>query len=565
VPFGGRKRVDGWVVGPAPEVPPEARPILKVVSPLPAFGPRELELARWVASRWCGSLSDTLRLTLPPRVAAVEKTAVGDKPAAARPAPEPSAELPEALAALAAGSGERVAWWRPEPGADRGELVADLVELVVARGLGAIVVAPEVAAGSPVADAVRKRFPDAADLSGGEAGGMSPRRRYRHWLELAAGSCLVAVGGRSAVFAPLPRLGLVVVDDEASHLLKEQRTPRYSARDVALHRAAADRAACLLIGTLPSAEAAAALTRRAPGWRSVVPPRARERGLAPLVEVVDPDDEGPARARIHPRAMRVVRDALAAGESAYVLVPRRGPAGEAGSGPRTAGQVAAELARVLPHGTPVWRLDREVVEAGTEPPWAVAGPGVVVGTVAGIKDRPPLPGCRTVVVVGADAALGQAEVRAAEDAVRTWWRAALWCGQRGGGGRMVLQARDGGHHAVQTLVRWEPSHFWRHELPRRAELGFPPARALVLVEGPEPDDGTAAYELLTAALGPRAELLGPAGMGRGWRIIAKVDDAAAAAAALRPVLTEASRAGTPRLAVDVDPLEVLAPPRARPT
>jgi hypothetical protein len=51
-------------------------------------------------------------------------------------------------------------------------------------------------------------------------------------------------------------------------------------------------------------------------------------------------------------------------------------------------------------------------------------------------------------------------------------------------------------------------------------------------------------------------------MGRGWRIIAKVDDAAAAALALRPVLTDASRAGTPRLSVDVDPLEVLAPPRA---
>jgi primosomal protein N' (replication factor Y) len=575
VPFGGRRRVDGWVLGEAAEVPPEARPILKVVSPVPAFGPRELELARWVAARWAGSLTDTLRLTIPPRVAAVEKTAAiaalaaEPDPAAAPPAPPappsppPDRHVPALLADLAAGRGPtRVGWWRPEPGADRGEIVADLIELVLARGLGAIVIAPEVAAGSPVADAVRKRFPDAADLAGGEAGGLSPRRRYRHWLELGAGSTRVAVGGRSAVFAPLPRLGLVVVDDEASHLLKEQRTPRYNARDVAIHRAATEDAACLLIGSLPSAEAAAALTAKRPGWRSIVPERATERRLAPLVEVVDPDDEGPAGPRIHPRALRVVRDALAAGESAYVLVPRRGPAGEPGSGPRTAGQVAAELTRMLPRGTPVWRLDREVVEAGTEPPWAVAGPGVVVGTVAGVKDRPPLPGCRTVVVVGADAALGQAEVRAAEDAVRTWWRAALWCGPRGGGGRMVLQTRLGGHHAVQALVRWEPSHFWKAELPRRAELGFPPARALVLAEGAEPADGQAAAELLTAALGPGAELLGPAEMGRGWRIIAKVDDAAAAALALRPVLTDASRAGTPRLSVDVDPLEVLAPPRA---
>jgi primosomal protein N' (replication factor Y) len=129
---------------------------------------------------------------------------------------------------------------------------------------------------------------------------------------------------------------------------------------------------------------------------------------------------------------------------------------------------------------------------------------------------------------------------------------------------MVLQARAGGHHAVQALVRWEPAHFWRHELPRRQELGFPPARALVLVEGPEAADGPVVAASLAAALGPRAALLGPAAMGRGWRIIAKVDDAAEAAMALRPLLAEAARAGSPRLSVDVDPLEVLAPPRPAP-
>ena len=185
----------------------------------------------------------------------------------------------------------------------------------------------------------------------------------------------------------------------------------------------------------------------------------------------------------------------------------------------------------------------------------------MVGTVAGVKDRPPLPRCRTVVVVAADAAFGQAEVRAGEEALRTWCRAAAWCGPRGRGGHMVVQARDRGHHALQALTRWDPDHFWRRELPRRAELGFPPARSLVLAEGPEEADGPAAFELLAAALGPKAELLGPAPMGRGWRIIAKVDDAPAAARALRPPLAEAARTGSPRLSVEVDPLEVLAAPR----
>ncbi|HZD37991.1 MAG TPA: hypothetical protein VE664_05055, partial [Actinomycetes bacterium] len=136
-----------------------------------------------------------------------------------------------------------------------------------------------------------------------------------------------------------------------------------------------------------------------------------------------------------------------------------------------------------------------------------------------------------------------------------------WCGARDGRGRLVLQTSEPGHHAVQALVRWDPAFFWRHELPRRVELGFPPARRLLLLEGAEPDEAEAARALLARALGPKAELLGPAAMGRGWRIIAKVEDAEAAARALRPALAEASRAGGLRMSVDVEPLEVLAAPR----
>ncbi|HEX2374457.1 MAG TPA: hypothetical protein VHO93_10805 [Actinomycetota bacterium] len=624
VPFGGRRRVDGWVVGQAAELPPDARDILRVVSPIPSFGPTELELFRWVATRYAAAVVDTLRLAIPPRVAAVEKStddAAGEAgeglwttastPIRGRlrsptggpgPAPSGSGAAPSGSGAAPSGSGaapsrsgvapsrsgagraaERgvaapsvlrgsslssdplvaslegwrggAVYWRPLPGEDRGARVIALVEAALERGRGAIVVTPEVAAGSAVGDAVRKAFPDAADL----ASDLSDRRRYRAWAELRRGRRLVVVGGRSSVLAPLPALGCVVVDDEANFAHKEQRTPRFHAREVALRRAATSRALCVLTGTVPSAEALAAM--QAGQCRLLAPDRTAERAARPLVEVVDPDDEGPTAARIHPRGLAAIRAALGREEPAYVLVPRRGGADPAAPGARTAGQVAAELARILP-GVPVWRLDREVLDPGTAPPWAGQRPGVVVGTVAGVKDHPPLTGCRTVVVVGADAALGQAEVRAAEEAYRTWSRAAAWCGPgRSSAGRLVLQTRAGGHHAVQALVRWDPEFFWRHELPRRVELGFPPARRLVLVEGPEPGEADAAMAALAAALGPKVELLGPAAMGRGWRIIAKVEDAESAARALRPLLAEASRAGGPRMSVDVEPLEVLAAPR----
>ena len=570
VPFGGRRRVDGWVVGRATELPPDARDVLRVVSPIPSFGPVELELFRWVADRYAAAVTDTLRLAIPPRVAAVEASVeaadAGDEdpadPVAGADHPPPATAPPPAtsppadpLVALVAGGGTGAVYWRPLPGEERGVRITALVEAALERGRGAIVVTPEVVAGSAVGDAVRKAFPDAADL----ASDLSDRRRYRAWAELRRGGRLVVVGGRSSVLAPLPDLGCVIVDDEANFAHKEQRTPRFHAREVALRRAATGRALCVLTGTVPSAEAVAAM--QAGQCRLLTPDRAAERAARHLVEVVDPDDEGPTAARLHPRGLAAIRAALGREEPAYVLVPRRGGADPAAPGARTAGQVAAELARILP-GVPVWRLDREVLDPGMVPPWAGQRPGVVVGTVAGVKDHPPLTGCRTVVVVGADTAFGQAEVRAAEEAYRTWSRAAAWCGPRGGAGRLVLQTRSGGHHAVQALVRWDPEFFWRHELPRRVELGFPPARRLVLVEGPEPEEATVAMAALAAALGPKVELLGPAAMGRGWRIIAKVEDAESAARALRPLLTEASRAGAPRMSVDVEPLEVLAAPRS---
>jgi len=594
VPFGGRRRVDAWAVGVTAELPDGARDVQRLVSPVPVFGHEELDLLRWVAARYAGTLTDVLRLAVPARVAAVEAPTDGSAssppgrplpadgaggpagltetaPAGAsgstpvssaalladpRPAVRPArGSAADPLVELVARGRPGAVYWRTLPGEERGARVVALVEAALAAGRGAIVVAPEVVAGSAVLDAVRARFPDVADLSSDR----SDRRRYRAWVEVRRGRSRVVIGGRSAVLAPVRRLGCIVVDEEANPAHKEQRTPRYHAREVALGRAARSRSVCVLTGAVPSAEAVAAI--RAGRCRLLEPDRAAERRARPLVEVVDPDDEGPSPARLHPRGLAAVREALRRGESAFVLVPRRGAADPDAPGARTAGQVAAELARVLP-SVPVWRLDREVVDAKAKPPWAGEGPGVVVGTVAGVKDAPPLPLCRTVVVVGADAALGQAEVRAPEEAYRTWTRAAAWCGPRDQPGRLVLQTRDGAHHAVQALVRADPVFFWRHELPRRVELGFPPARRLVLVEGPLPEEAAAARSALAAALGPGAELLGPAAMGRGWRIIAKVGDAEAAALALRPVLAEASRAGGPRMSVDVEPLEVLAPLRA---
>src|SRR6266542_2419083 len=198
VPFGSRRRVDGWVVGWTDELPEDARDLERVVSPVPAFDADGL---------------DVLRLAVPPRVAAVERdTDPAGAPATAEAEPGGTASAAEAPAP--SGARDRLvemvwrgragaAYWRPLPGEDRSARVIALIEAALARGRGAIVVTPEVAAGSAVADAVRKHFPDAADLSSD----LSERRRYRALVDLRLGRRQVAIGGRSAILAPVRRLG----------------------------------------------------------------------------------------------------------------------------------------------------------------------------------------------------------------------------------------------------------------------------------------------------------------------------------------------------------------------
>src|SRR6266702_4191633 len=201
VPFGSRRRVDGWVVGWTDELPEDARDLERVVSPVPAFDADGLALLRWVADRYAGTLPDVLRLAVPPRVAAVERdTDPGGAPATAEAepggtsaakAPAPSG-APDRLVEMVGRGWAGAAYWRPLPGEDRSARVIALIEAALARGGGAIVVTPEVAAGSAVADAVRKHFPDAADLSSD----LSERRRYRAWVDLRLGRRQVAIGAR---------------------------------------------------------------------------------------------------------------------------------------------------------------------------------------------------------------------------------------------------------------------------------------------------------------------------------------------------------------------------------
>jgi primosomal protein N' (replication factor Y) len=522
----------------------------RVVSPEPVLTAEIAGLARAVADRYGGTLADVLRLAVPPRHARAEAASppspAGD---AGSPAlPEHSswdryAAGPAFLAALADGRSPR-AVWSALPGPSWPDEIALAVAAVAKSGRGAVVVVPD------ARDLERLDAALAGRLRPGQhvvlSADLGPAERYRRWLAALRGDVQVVVGPRSAMFAPVASLGLVVLWDEGDDLHAEPRAPYPHAREVLALRAHRARAAALIGGFARTAEAQLLLDG---GWaRPLAAGRAVVRQAAPAVAAAgdDPElarDEAARSARLPSLALRTARDGLTTGP-VLVQVPRHGylaavacercrePARCSCGGPAElpgrdeslrcgwcgspvdrrcarcghdglralitgAGRTAEELARAFP-AVPVLTSGGASVlrEVGADPAVVVATPGAEPVAVAGYS---------AAVLVDGWALLGRMTLRAAEEALRRWMNAAALVRPAVAGGAVIVVA-DQAQPAVQALIRWDPATFAERELAARSELRFPPAARMAAVTG----DPQAVQSLLDAAVLPAiAEVLGP--------------------------------------------------------
>jgi len=543
----------------------------RVVSAESVLTPDLAGLARAVADRYGGTLADVLRLAIPPRHGAGGTTwppAQADGPgppaaaaaaaAAARPAGSESTlgasplwdryrDGPSFLAALADGRSPR-AVWSALPGADWPAEIAGAVSAVAASGRGALVVVPD-ARDLEVVDRALLTASNAGQLPpGGHAvlsASLGPAQRYRRWLAVAAGEVTVVAGTRSAMFAPVADLGLVVLWDEGNDLHAEPRAPYPHAREVLALRAHRDRAAALIGGFARTSEAELLV---ATGWaRSLAADRDAVRLAAPRVlpageETELARDEAARSARLPGIALRTAREALVSGPVLF-QVPRRGYLAAVGCercraqarcdcggpaempGPQSplrcgwcgaaigrtcrrcghqglralvtgARRTAEELGRAF-GSVPVVSSggNRVVSQVGSEPAVVVATPGAEPVAESGYA---------AAILVDGWIMLGLASLRAAEEALRRWMTAAALV--RPGPAGSVVVVADASQRAVQALVRWDPATFASRELADRAELRFPPAARMASVTGP----ADAVEALLAAARLPEhAELLGP--------------------------------------------------------
>jgi len=453
----------------------------RVVSAEPVLTTEIAGLARAVADRYGGTVADVLRLAIPPRHAKVEAEGV----ASAAEVPGGPVERPglwerypagpSFLAAVAAGRTPH-AVWAALPGQDWPVEIAQAAAAALAAGRGTLVVVPDARDLELVAQAMSATLGEKAFVS--LAAQLGPAERYRRWLAVLRRQVNVVVGTRSAMFAPVAELSLVVIWDDGDDLHAEPRAPYPHARDVLLLRAHRQSAAALIGGFARTAEAAQLV---ATGWaRPLVAERPTIRQLAPAVRTAGGDselarDEAARTARIPSLALRTAREALGVGPVLF-QVPRRGylaavacrRCGErircgACSGPVAlpgpgqplrcgwcglnleqtcvtcgnaglralvtgARRTAEELGRAFPGVTVHTSSGANVLRrVGAEPALVIATPGA----------EPPAPGgYAAAVLLDGWALLGRPSLRAAEEALRRWMNASALVrpGMAGGSG-----------------------------------------------------------------------------------------------------------------------------------
>ncbi len=577
VNLGGR-RVRGWVVEDdvVSEAPPEKlRPLLAAVSAGPS--PEIVTLTEWAAWRFAGPRLPLLRAASPAAVVApgpvqgsghVLTPETGSKRAQIHPS--------EAGEMAADGARRPVAVVRWPPAADSGELVAGLL----AEAGSTIVVVPDGRLGRLAATLRAAGATVVPWLTEGR-----PRDRARAWDRARRGACVV-LGGRSAVLAPVPDLAAIVVVDDGSEALKEERSPTWHARDLAAERARRRSARLTLVSPTPPLDAPGAV---------LVPSRSVERAGWPITEVIDRRREPPGLGLFSPRAVAALRaaDAPAGAVRAVCVLNRKGRArllacaacgelarcerceaavAEADSGaeavpllacaacgaarPRVCVQCGSTKLKVLRSGVSRVREDLAALLPGVGVAMVDAGTGdlpaepVLIGTEAVLHRVEPHPGGSTAVVVflDFDAELLAPRFRAGEQALWLLVRAARLVGPRAAGGRLLVQTRLPRHEVIEAAVRADPGLLAETERPRRKLLDLPPYAALARLTGDPPALAAAAAALRAAGPG-----LGVSG-GSDRALLVRASSAENLAAALAAALVAGRPAG--RLRAEVDPLRL---------
>jgi primosomal protein N' (replication factor Y) (superfamily II helicase) len=603
VRFGNSKRrgvVTEVDVTPPPGIDMSAVERVVEVLPRPLF-----ELALWVADYYGSTPGRALTLVAP-----VQRKARGERPqpalrdaltGEAEPAelsPAQTGALERITAALEAGTSANFLLYGAT-GSGKTEVYLQACATALAHGRGAIVLVPEIALTPQALGRFRARFGERIAVL---HSGLTEAERRDERARIAGGDAPIVVGARSAVFAPVPNLGVICVDEEHDASYKQESDPRYDARTVAAKRASLEGAVAVFGSATPRPESWGTLERLELGGRLAgpLPPvrivdLRREAGYplsAPLLAELGAIEEhgGKAILLLNRRGVAPALHCRACGvtlrcancDVALVLhgdhrlrchhcghsEPEPDTCPACGSTELTrlgAGtqRLERELEAKLPELERI-RLDADTVEkpgalAEALTRFATTDRVVLVGTQMVAKGH-HFPGVALAAVVDADTGLGLPDFRAEE---RTFQLLTQLAGRSGrdAPGRVLVQTFQPDSRAIELAARHDVDRFMASELERRRELGYPPFSHLVriVVSGPDPDGPMQA--LAEVKDGLKGQVLGPAPLLRlrgkfRAQLVAKTDQPRALAAQASRLLSAAApamrRAGLAAV-VDVDP------------
>jgi len=423
----------------------------------------------------------------------------------------------------------RVALLHGVTGSGKTAVYLAAMQSVLAAGRGSILLVPEIGLTPGVAADLHNIFGDEVAILHSS---LSDAERAEQWHRIRRGEARIAVGTRSAIFAPVRELALIIVDEEHDNSYKQEETPRYHGRDVAVVRAKALNATVVLGSATPSLESYYNATHTK--YELIeLPDRVQERPL-PEVELVDMRAEFQATGKESVLSRRLIEETTASldrGEQAMILLNRRGYSawvmcracgdtlqcrdcavamtyhkrqqrllchycGYQQPVPKSCPKCGSEYVQFLGTGSEkledllhtvfpkarIGRMDRDTVRGHDDfermlSSFQAGEIDLLVGTQMIAKGH-DVHGVTLVGVVGADTALGLPDFRAAE---RTFQLLTQVAGRAGRGemlGKVVLQTHFPDHYAVQFAARHDYHGFAEKELRFRGWMHYPPFDAL---------------------------------------------------------------------------------------
>jgi primosomal protein N' (replication factor Y) len=443
-----------------------------------------------------------------------------------------TADQKEALRAIRGGVEERrfkVALLHGVTGSGKTAVYLAAMQSVLAAGRGSILLVPEIGLTPGVAADLYNIFGEEIAILHSS---LSDAERAEQWHRIRRGEARIAVGTRSAIFAPVRDLALIIVDEEQDHSYKQEETPRYHGRDVAVVRAKALGATVVLGSATPSLESYYNATHGKYALLEL-PDRVQARPL-PEVELVDMREEFQQTGKESVLSRRLIEETTASldrGEQAMILLNRRGYSawvmcracgdtvqcrdcavamtfhkrlhrllchycGYQQAVPRVCPKCGSEYVQFMGTGSEkledilhaafprarIGRMDRDTVRGHDDfermlSEFQAGDIDLLVGTQMIAKGH-DVHGVTLVGVVGADSALGLPDFRAAE---RTFQLLTQVAGRAGRGemlGKVVLQTHFPEHYAVQFAARHDYRGFAEKELRFRGWMHYPPFESL---------------------------------------------------------------------------------------